>query len=171
MKYYIISDTHFGHENIHEFGKRPRGFEQLILSNIGNTLTRDDIIIHLGDFAWSSVGDWTNMFMGYTNIAKARYLIMGNHDKFTYQWGLEHRWNVVCDTLSLVVNKKRILFSHKPQQIGDYDFNIHGHFHNVPNERIKLIEPQLFNLLTDKHKLISIEETNYQLVDLQTLIK
>jgi hypothetical protein len=31
----------------------------------------------------------------------------------------------------MVRHGKRILFTHKPQPVGDYDINVHGHLHNT----------------------------------------
>lgn len=67
---------------------------------------------------------------------------------------------------------KRILFSHRPQKDdGGFDINIHGHFHNNLNPSLEnKEEKKLLSILTKKHKLLSIEENNYQPVLLEKFI-
>ena len=47
MKIYAISDTHFGHNKLIEYG-RLKGFSELILKNLSKT--EGDILIHCGDY-------------------------------------------------------------------------------------------------------------------------
>jgi len=53
MRYWLITDTHFGHENIKKYCNRPDGFEDLILENLNPTedegVCPGDVLIHLGD--------------------------------------------------------------------------------------------------------------------------
>jgi len=61
---------------------------------------------------------------------------------------------------------KNILFSHTPQPIGDYDINIHGHFHNKDlsnlDKEIEDRDKEMIKLITTNHKILSIEKTNYE---------
>lgn len=61
-----------------------------------------------------------------------------------------------------------ILFSHIPRcWDGEYTINIHGHFHNLDYRRK---EKGMLALKNKDQYLISMEYTNYQLVNLDTLL-
>lgn len=53
---YFISDTHFEHENVIKYCKRPfsdiRKINETLISS-WNSIVSDDIIYHLGDFCLS----------------------------------------------------------------------------------------------------------------------
>lgn len=51
--YYVITDTHFGHEDIKTLANRPDNYEDLIIKSWNNLVKADDIVICLGDMAWS----------------------------------------------------------------------------------------------------------------------
>jgi len=77
----ILSDTHFGHNRITEFEPnrlKRASFEnqdQMLLDTWNKQISNDDNILHLGDFAFKSVQNYTSRVNG--NIS----LILGNHDR------------------------------------------------------------------------------------------
>ncbi len=90
-----------------------------------------------------------------------------------------HGWDWVGNSFSDTYFGKKILFSHTPLEAGENDLMIHGHFHNnlhrllekqwvTPDEEERN-KKDLANL-TSKHKLLAIEDTNYQPVLLESLI-
>ena len=111
---YIISDTHFGEDDLKRaFPNRPSDDElvKLINSKVG----KKDLLIHLGD-----VGDLEYM----KKIRGHKILIAGNHES-----GLEKYKEVFDQVFSgaLIIGEKLIL-SHEPVQI-PWAFNFHGHNH------------------------------------------
>ena len=168
VKIWVTTDTHFGHEKLSEDGLRPQGFSEKIIKALGMALNPSDVLIHLGDVAFKEEVLWHERL---SHIDCKRWLISGNHDKRSLTWYLEHGWHWVGDSMSLTVFGKRILLSHKPRAIGDYDLNIHGHFHDFGMDRVLETEPELHALVTDKHKLVSIERFNYQPITLQRLVE
>ena len=111
---YIISDTHFGDNDLKKaFPNRPSDDElvKLINSKVG----KKDLLIHLGD-----VGDLEYM----KKIRGHKILIAGNHES-----GLEKYKEVFEQVFSgaLIIGEKLIL-SHEPVDI-PWAFDIHGHDH------------------------------------------
>jgi len=47
---WIISDTHFFHENIGRYCNRPENWQELIFKNWNDLISPDGTVLHLGDF-------------------------------------------------------------------------------------------------------------------------
>ena len=63
----------------------------------------------------------------------------------------------------------RILLSHVPvEDFGQYDLNIHGHFHDIAEV---YHEPELVTIKNKKHFLLAMESTKYQPVRLERIVK
>ena len=74
--HYIISDTHFGHENIKTYEPVRKDYDDERLIQLWNeTITSEDEVLHLGDFAFKSCG-WEVAKRLNGNIT----LLKGNHD-------------------------------------------------------------------------------------------
>jgi hypothetical protein len=48
---WIISDTHFFHENIGKYCSRPENWQELIIKNWNDLVSPEETVLHLGDFA------------------------------------------------------------------------------------------------------------------------
>ena len=161
MSYYLTTDTHFGHERMLELCNRPRGYEELILSNLSK-LSESDILIHLGDFCWGKDAYWTEIFMSRVKCIK--WLIRGNHDSKPDGWYFRKGWSWVNHERRILWGDKRILFTHRPAEDHWCDLNIHGHLHN--NDHRKNEMP-----LNGYNLLLAIENNNYEVWSLDKLIK
>jgi calcineurin-like phosphoesterase family protein len=166
---YIITDTHFGHEKLVTKRCRPKGYEHRLLRAIGSTVRSDDLLINLGDFCWEKDAYWHEQYMLHA-LCK-NWLVIGNHDSHNAAWYISHGWAWAGHTCLVEMLGARILFSHEPQPDGDYDWNIHGHFHDTPVSMQLEHEPELVKLLTPKHILIAMEHTNYRPVSLKSLLE
>ena len=82
MKIYIISDTHFNHENIIKYCNRPfkdiNEMNDTIINNWNMIVKKDDIVYHLGDFFLGSKFDLKNIV---DRLNGTIYLIRGNHEE------------------------------------------------------------------------------------------
>ena len=160
---YVISDTHFHHENIIKYCDRPFLFmsemDGVMVDRWNDTVVNDDdIVIHCGDFALGNA----DIIKRYANCLKGhKILIRGNHDRkgigFFESCGFEViRQNYY--TLGIINDGQlhKYIFSHAPMDnnlIPEDTLNIHGHIHNYPlNEK--------FN--KDNHKCVSVECIGYR---------
>ena len=159
---WLITDTHFGHDKMIQYCGRPDDFSSKILNNMFSMVNKDDLLIHLGDIC---IGQDTLWHERLAVINCKKILVRGNHDHKSDSWYMSHGWYFVCSSFVTRFEGKNILFSHAPLPISDNDLNIHGHFHNT------LHHEDMFGLLTNKHICLSIEETNYKPVLLETYIE
>lgn len=162
MKIYIISDTHFGHDKIIEYCKRPNNHETLLFNNIDD-IKAEDLLIHLGDVC---IGEdaLNNNRISLSPCRKV--LVMGNHDSKSWSWYMEHGWDFVCESFRLTYAGKIIHFSHKPEAWdGVWEINVHGHLHNLGHR------DKEFKELKKWHRLYAPELMNYQPIELSKFIQ
>ena len=171
MHIYIISDTHYGHvQKMMEYCGRPADYEDRIdigLGKITRPPTEELILIHLGDIAMKEEEKASMRIVINTPDVK-RILVRGNHDKKSAEWYLKKGWDFVVESMVIEYLGKTICLSHKPMVDFGYDINIHGHFHNSDHH---FHEPELIAIKNNKQYLLAIENTNYQPVLLDNIIK
>ena len=167
----VTADLHLGHEALSDDGLRPKGFSEKILTNLNRMINPGDILICLGDVCYGNDAEWhERLSILFPYEYCRRWLVKGNHDTKSNVWYLSHGWDFVCESFTLEAFGKKILFSHMPQT-GLYDLNVHGHFHDFGMEKVKEKEPELFAILTEKHKLISLEALHYEPIKLQRIVE
>jgi len=158
MKYWLTTDTHFGHDKMLEIG-RPADYEQRILRGL-SALKQEDVLIHLGDVCIGN--DESNHAKFIVPLSVKKVLVKGNHDKKSDTWYLQNGWDFVCDSFSFNKFGKRLLFTHVPQaKRPDFDLNFHGHIHEAIHREYN---PQ------DHHRCISLEVQGYQPQNLEKLL-
>jgi calcineurin-like phosphoesterase family protein len=164
MKFYLTTDTHFNHAKIKDLCGRPDNFEQLIIDDWRRH--EEGVLIHLGDIC---IGQDSSVHENYIRLLSMKtWLIRGNHDNKSNSWYLDNGWDMVCERLDLIFCKKKIAFTHKPiADDGWYDLNIHGHHHNSKHHEE---DEEYLKIKNNKQVLISIENYNYKLIDLEKLI-
>ena len=133
-KIFVISDTHFGHDNIISFESHYRGhfknskeMDEFMIDMWNQTVSNEDTVYHLGDVAFKGSIDIVSKLNGH------KVLIMGNHDngvttKKFEQVGFKEIYGMKK------LNRKFFL-THCPMhpvEIGMYPnvMNIHGHIHS-----------------------------------------
>jgi calcineurin-like phosphoesterase family protein len=163
MNYWIIADSHFGHEKLKQFG-RPDYFEIMILNGLSK-IRPEDVLIHLGDICINKDVAW---HLQLEKINCRKWLVLGNHDKKSISWYLSHGWCWVGESFTFNMFGKKILFSHIPKIDIGYDLNIHGHFHNNSH---RSNEPDILAIKNDRQILIAMEFNNFQPYNLKTLIE
>lgn len=130
MRIWIISDTHFNHKNIIEYCNRPfKDVEEMnkeMIKRWNNTVKKEDIVWHLGDFA---MGDKEQVASIVNQLNGRIFLVMGNHDNHTIKWYYECGFERVYDR-PVIINDYFIL-SHHPRTVGANLYGyLYGHVHN-----------------------------------------
>lgn len=131
MKVFLISDTHFNHANIIKYCNRPfasvEEMNEILIKNWNETVSKNDVIIHLGDVALGSK-DLLEMIIPRLNGKKI--LIKGNHDTYSDDFYKK----IGFDTVSKfpILYDGFYLLSHEPLILSETTpyFNYYGHVHN-----------------------------------------
>lgn len=177
MKYYLISDTHFNHLKLEEWGDRSGDWQGELYAGIKN-IPDGSTLIHLGDICIGEDSKVHELLFGHTGdilphkgIASHlnNILVRGNHDKKSAEWYLSHGWDFVCDGFHLDYMGHMLLLTHRPMHPDMWRFtkNIHGHTHGN-NHRSE----EYFEWYTPEfHIDISPEVVGYQPLALDTLLK
>lgn len=168
-RYWLTTDTHFGHKRMLEYCERPQDFDGKIMKYLLANVKPEDVLIHLGDVCMGNDKYYNNWFK--LNLQCKTWLIRGNHDMKSNTWYLLNGWDMICQRLYLRTQNKIIAFSHEPiNDDGYYDYNIHGHIHNAVRD-LEYEETKLNRVINNKQRLIALEYTNYQPLLLKTFIE
>lgn len=158
---FVISDTHFGHENIIKYCDRPFSnvdeMNHALVENWNKTVKDDDIVYHLGDVYFK------NHHMLKALKGRKR-LILGNHDNGKDQ----HLFNVFQKIMVWrMFPEFGLLLTHVPvhestleRHDGKHYYsnlvNVHGHIHNKQSP-------------TKFHRNVSVEMINYTPISIEEL--
>lgn len=154
MKIFVISDTHFNHENIISYTGRPfKTIDEMnreIIKKWNNKVGKEDLVIHLGDFALGSKEEIKEL---KNKLNGTILLIRGNHD---HQSKINEAGFIIIEDCIIIEDK---IFSHYPlpkEEIPNGLINVHGHIHG--KESLGGIN-------------VSVEKTNYEPLELEELEK
>lgn len=139
---FLISDTHFNHENIIGYGQRPfydvDEMNEVIIKNWNAVVSPRDKVYHLGD-VYIGKGDRANSILNRLNGKKR--LILGNHDNGKDQILQKNfqKIEVWCDfrefgllLTHVPVHRSALRRGFKKDMPGEL-INIHGHIHQNPS--------------------------------------
>lgn len=128
MNYWIISDTHFNHTKLEEWGGRSGDWQEQIWAGI-MAIPAGDTLIHLGDICIGADAEVHNSFKDATKGLRT-ILVRGNHDKKGVTWYENNGFNFVVDGFELIYQGNYIHFTHRPSRpTATAMWNIHGHTH------------------------------------------
>lgn len=152
-KVWLISDTHFGHENIIKFCNRPfknvTDMNETMQANWNRLVAPEDIVWHLGDVYFKGKADYKYYDYLLGSLNGRKNLILGNHDNPADPILAKHfklhsaavKWNAYNMVLShYPLHPDAFEISHKTGFTGDMEgkampelkINIHGHIHENP---------------------------------------
>jgi calcineurin-like phosphoesterase family protein len=152
---FLISDTHFFHDNVTTFepsrleSMHSQGFgldpectlieahKNWLIYNWNSVVQDDDIVIHLGDFAWRGMQEVIKELNGI------KILILGNHDRKGLQVYRDFHHVVrgsnilinnklyiaesndaLLSSLELIIRKKKLLLSHYPAHADEHRYRV-----------------------------------------------
>lgn len=163
MDTWVISDTHFWHENILNFkqkdGTKLRVFNsvqdmnEVMVRNWNAVVRPDDKVYHLGDVGFSSFARIKEIF---DRLNGRKVLIKGNHDAFK----LSQYQQLFKDVRAYHVLDK-VLLAHipvHPLSLGRWKGQVHGHLH-------ALVVPD------NRYLNVSVERTKYTPVNFHEVRK
>lgn len=123
-KIYITADQHFFHGNIIRYCNRPfrnyREMNEFMIRRWNEIVKKDDIVIHLGDFAFKNKVNLIRPRLNGTII-----LIRGNHDRYVKE---SDGFRII--EKNLIVDN--LILSHRPlpkEEIPSGMINVFGHIH------------------------------------------
>jgi len=135
MRTFYTADTHFDHENIIRYCKRPfcsvDRMNKALVRNWNERVKPSDIVIHAGDFCFrnspggkpgegglTKAAEWASRLNGHITF------IRGNHDTNN---GLRTH----IQSLSMYIGKQPVGITHRPKDIDlKYDLYFVGHVHD-----------------------------------------
>lgn len=145
--FYVVSDTHFFHDNIVKYSGRDKQLERLIGPDQARRIDHNEYmvqrwnqivgpenkVLHLGDlFCWYKNGKEKFERQILSRLNGDKYLILGNHDKESV--GEYRRMGfTVVDPFMLVIDGQKVSFNHYPLPVGEVrpgEIRVHGHIHN-----------------------------------------
>jgi len=157
---WLITDTHFFHDEMVKFCGRPHNFTELILTNLKHLVAEQDLLIHLGDVIFYQYPKLNGLM---NSIKGRKVLTLGNHDRKSPRWYMN---NGGFDFAAELFQIDDTIFSHRPISPlpSGVRLNIHGYWHNTYHHKI----PEFYNV--EQYRLLSIEKTNYKPVNLLKFI-
>ncbi len=147
-KIYITSDTHFGHTNIIKYCNRPfcdvQDMDNQLIDNWNQIVKNDDLVFHLGDFAFGRVP--LDIKRYFNQLNGKIILILGNHDnKLTKEDYLKIGFQKVCDKWEGILFNTYCVFSHcqmlywNKSEHGSIHMYGHQHAESDISDKIKSI--------------------------------
>lgn len=166
---YIISDTHFFHDNILKYNrpqfKNVKEMNENLIEQWNSIISKNDRVFHLGDFAFGQ--DLNAIEQIINRLNGSIYLIIGNHDtpakielyqRYFKLFSIYKDGNIVFTHCPL---HPTLLEEISPRSEGTNErFNVHGHNHRgcIPDKRY-------FNACWDiEHKIYTLEEVRKKFI-------
>jgi len=171
MNIFVITDTHFYHENIKKYEGRPENFNELLITAWNKIVKWDDIVIHLGDIIFG-LNKHEKLLPLMQSLNGKKILTIGNHDYKTWDFYLQNGFDFACDYFVY----RNVAFSHAPitplppqsqtNHSTPVDFNVHGHFHrgrhrspdNNPDYKDDYYDYKYWHANKDKYIHMQIED-------------
>lgn len=175
---FVISDTHFDHENIIKYCDRPfsslEEMDETMIENWNSAVSTQDVVLHLGDIAMAR----PEVALEYARRLNGQILMTrGNHDDlaagdapfpvvnshyFTYE-DLDF-WCTHWPVREVEQDRREAPLYASPPDWFD-GWVLHGHVHNNHVEEFPFVDPET------KHINLSVEVTEYSPVSMETIVE
>lgn len=148
---WVVSDTHFGHENIIKYASRPfadaKEMDRFMIEAWNERVKPQDSIYHLGDVTMLRDGPGVGLMRYMSCLNGHKRLLLGNHDHFKMKHYMEW-FEEIWGTWRI---ERRVILSHipiHPLSLPKGVVNVHGHIHEQPS-------------FGDKWVNVCVEQTGY----------
>lgn len=173
---WIISDTHFGHNNIIKYCDRPfkdiDEMDEKMIENWNRVVKPGDKVYHLGDVY---MGSGERFLKKFARLNGRKRLVLGNHDDLKRNIDGKIRLGDLFDKIYLFRCFKEfgLMLSHVPVhpdsiiRAGEGAINIHGHIHEKSVKKEVLNGGYEHN--DNRYKCVCVEHINYTPVNIEEL--
>ena len=165
-KIFFTSDTHFGHENILKYCKRPFSsideHDDELIRRWNDKVPENGIVFHLGDVAFGNkkrTEDILNQLNGEI------YLIIGNHDWRYVVSEHKNRFKEITQQMNMNICGRHVILNHYPFLAfsGSYrgekaTYQLFGHVHTskytdegLDQQRMKFLFPTQYDVGVDNN--------------------
>ena len=167
-KMFFVSDTHFQHENIVKYCKRPfkdvEENDEELIRRWNEKVPEDGIVFHLGDVAF---GDPDKVDKILERLNGKIYLVIGNHD-----WRRivnQHKWRfeLMTQQINMKVGKRHVILNHYPMlafsgawREVDATYQLFGHVHTSPYTDEGLDQQRMKYLFTSQYD-VGVDNNNF----------
>lgn len=159
---WFISDTHFFHDNIIKYCKRPfkdaQEMNEHMILEWNRLVKPQDYVYHLGDVACGYGGDDDKLMRLLSRLNGHKRLIVGNHDNLKSK-ALHNNFEKIMYWHGF--KEANFTVTHVPHELvslRDGAYNVHGHIHN--------------NLREDKHYInVCVEHRLYRPTHMDEIIE
>ena len=165
---FFTSDTHFCHENIIKYCKRPfRDVEENdeeIIKRWNEKVPEDGIVFHLGDVAF---GDPKRVNEILNRLNGKIYLVIGNHDWRRIVSTHADRFELMTQQINMKIGKRHIILNHYPMLAFsgayrglDATYQLFGHVHTSPYTDEGLDQQRMKYLFTSQYD-VGVDNNNF----------
>lgn len=135
---FFVSDTHFGHESILHYAKRPfssvEEMDQAMIDNWNKVVGPNDYVFHLGDFCFKGSQYWDRIL---NQLNGHKFLVLGNHDLKHVKDGAMYKFDWVGMQAYITVGGRSAYLNHNPflcyggtyRREEDLVYALNGHCH------------------------------------------
>jgi calcineurin-like phosphoesterase family protein len=165
---YFTSDTHFGHQNIIKYCARPFSsvdeMNEALISNWNKTVSPNDTVYHLGDFAFVSVDKIDKILQRLNGTIN---IIVGNHDReISKSISYLTRFNFVVNYFELKLGKdpqNMFVMNHYGQRVWNKShrgsIHLYGHSHGSLPSFGKSVDVGVdCKEITSEYRPVSVDE-------------
>ena len=167
-KMFFTSDTHFCHENIIKYCKRPFANiaenDEEIIRRWNEKVPEDGIVFHLGDVAF---GDPERVDNILERLNGTIYLVIGNHDWLRIVNNHKWRFEMMTQQINMKIGKRHIILNHYPMLAfsgawrgEDATYQLFGHVHTSPYTDKGLDQQRMKYLFTSQYD-VGVDNNNF----------
>ena len=169
QKFYFTSDTHFSHENIIKYCKRPftsiDEHDHELITRWNSKVPEDGVVFHLGDVAFGDPGRINEILK---QLNGKIYLVIGNHDWRSIVKNHSWRFEDMTQQINMKIDKRHIILNHYPMLAfsgawrgEDATYQLFGHVHTSPYTDEGLDQSRMKMLFTSQYD-VGVDNNQFQ---------